>query len=116
VPACDEITERFSGDLAFDESDDLETLRNRISLLEDLRGHVRGMEPSESGKSELDGWLGTIDEVIQYMTEFETGYQNAVPGSDTALLLQASAVDTAVEAVGPAAARFGFANCSDVDE
>lgn len=113
---CREVNERFSGDLAFSGEgvgmDDMETVRDRSSLIKELGQHVRGLARPESGQAELDAWLSKLDDFAADMDELDEMYQNARPGSDLPLAMQVGIVDDAAVAASQAAKKFGLGDCA----
>lgn len=108
-PACQKLTDRFTGDLAFGDAldqADAPMLRTRVELLTALQSQVRSMEPPESKRAELDEWLRRLDQLkIQWaaLGDFTKADDRAVQWADTA-----------VNSTSAAAKAFGFTSCAEI--
>jgi hypothetical protein len=117
---CEIVSQRFASDLSYGDSigeaEDLDKMRERISLIEDLQDHVREQPPPESGQDELDDWLSALDTVIEETDTMHNAFESTTPGTATDLLLvlKINIVDEAVVEAGDAAERFGFESCAHV--
>jgi hypothetical protein len=110
---CAEITEQFTGDLAYSDGGfgggDLDALRGRTELLRDLAEHVRGLR-----EQKLDGWLTTLDDLVEQMAELDDTMATARMGSDMVIAMSVGIVEDATEAAGQAADRARLSTCADI--
>jgi hypothetical protein len=112
---CREISERFTGDLAYGEGvgvGDVPKLRERVALLKDLRAQVRKMPKPETGQKDLDAWLGKLAVYIGGLEDLSGQFENYRPGQDLLLAMQMSINEQAAKEIAAPAKRFGFEDCA----
>ncbi|WP_210571412.1 hypothetical protein [Streptomyces sp. GESEQ-4] len=112
---CREITERFTGDLAYGAGvgvGDVPKLRERVALLKDLRAQVRKMPKPETGQKDLDAWLGKLGLYIGDLEDLSGQLENYRPGQDLLIAMQMSINKAAAKEIASPAKRFGFEDCA----
>jgi hypothetical protein len=93
----------------------LDTLRERIDVVEDLRREADEAIPPEDRARPGGEWLHELDAFVDEMRSFQDLYENAQMGQDMLIPMTMNVVDDAAVAAGEAASRYGLETCSDVD-
>lgn len=113
---CAVISEKFSGDLFYDENaaDPSAVIPDRLAALEDLREQSKELK-TDGGEPASREWLTALDEVIATVDEIVNWPHG--PGSDLAFAMTFAIHEDQIDELATAAAEGGLGQeCSDIDD
>ncbi|MFI0480423.1 hypothetical protein [Actinomadura sp. 9N215] len=115
---CEDMTEQFTGDLAWGDGigqDDLSKMDERAAQIRDLQAHARKNPPPEVNQRDLEEWLNQLGDYAKATQEMRGDFSNALPGGDMVRALSAAGVKAAAEETKPLAQRLGLDKCAQVE-